>query len=80
MNKDKLIDQQKATETQSHLDVVLDDSSNDSAPGVDGTNQAQKTLEQTKNTDALPKEIGGRKGLEPTRYGDWEKNGRCIDF
>ena len=26
------------------------------------------------------KEIGGRKGLEPTRYGDWEKNGRCVDF
>ncbi|MFP5357621.1 MAG: DUF1674 domain-containing protein [Gammaproteobacteria bacterium] len=26
-------------------------------------------------------EIGGRQnGLEPTRYGDWEKNGRCIDF
>ena len=25
-------------------------------------------------------EIGGRDGLEPTRYGDWEKNGRCIDF
>tara|TARA_R110002049_G_scaffold93308_4_gene230753 strand:- start:2505 stop:2717 length:213 start_codon:yes stop_codon:yes gene_type:complete len=27
-----------------------------------------------------PKEIGGRGGLEPTRYGDWEKAGRCIDF
>lgn len=27
------------------------------------------------------REIGGRKnGLEPTRYGDWEKDGRCIDF
>ncbi|WP_439655176.1 DUF1674 domain-containing protein [Thermomonas alba] len=25
-------------------------------------------------------EIGGRGGLDPTRYGDWEKNGRCIDF
>jgi len=25
-------------------------------------------------------EIGGRKGPDPTRYGDWEKNGRCIDF
>jgi len=25
-------------------------------------------------------EIGGRKGPEPTRYGDWEKSGRCIDF
>jgi uncharacterized protein DUF1674 len=30
--------------------------------------------------DAQPKEIGGRGGLDPTRYGDWEKAGRCIDF
>jgi hypothetical protein len=28
----------------------------------------------------LPKEIGGPKGPEPTRYGDWEHKGRCIDF
>lgn len=28
----------------------------------------------------LPKEIGGPKGLEPTRYGDWERKGRCVDF
>ncbi len=27
-----------------------------------------------------PKEVGGPAGPEPTRYGDWEKNGRCIDF
>lgn len=27
-----------------------------------------------------PHEIGGRDGPDPTRYGDWEKNGRCIDF
>jgi hypothetical protein len=27
-----------------------------------------------------PREIGGRKGPDPVRYGDWEKNGRCIDF
>ncbi len=27
------------------------------------------------------RELGGRTdGPEPTRYGDWEKNGRCIDF
>jgi hypothetical protein len=25
-------------------------------------------------------EVGGRKGPDPTRYGDWEKNGRCVDF
>ncbi len=36
----------------------------------------------TANTPSeLPQEYGGRKtGLEPTRYGDWEKDGRCIDF
>jgi len=26
------------------------------------------------------KEHGGCKGPEPTRYGDWEHNGRCTDF
>jgi hypothetical protein len=25
-------------------------------------------------------EIGGPKGPEPTRFGDWERNGRCVDF
>ena len=27
-----------------------------------------------------PVEVGGRDGPDPTRYGDWEKNGRAIDF
>ncbi|MGI9501220.1 MAG: DUF1674 domain-containing protein [Geminicoccaceae bacterium] len=26
------------------------------------------------------REIGGPKGPEPTRFGDWEKGGRCSDF
>jgi len=43
-----------------------------------------KTSDQAK-PDASPApdaatEIGGRKGPEPTRYGDWEKDGRCVDF
>jgi hypothetical protein len=29
---------------------------------------------------AVPAEIGGPPGPEPTRFGDWEKNGRCVDF
>ena len=29
---------------------------------------------------ALPPELGGRKGPEPVRYGDWEKKGLAIDF
>jgi hypothetical protein len=32
------------------------------------------------SSESSPLEIGGRDGPEPTRYGDWEKNGRCIDF
>ena len=28
----------------------------------------------------LPKELGGRDGLEPVRYGDWEKKGLAVDF
>jgi hypothetical protein len=32
------------------------------------------------NNKPQPREIGGPKGLEPTRYGDWERAGRCIDF
>lgn len=45
----------------------------------------QSRPEDTASTqpDAAPApavERGGPKGLEPTRYGDWERKGRCIDF
>jgi hypothetical protein len=33
-----------------------------------------------KRAEPMPKEIGGPKGPEPTRYGDWEVKGRCTDF
>jgi hypothetical protein len=38
--------------------------------------------ERRRNAEAmtLPKELGGRKGPEPVRYGDWEKKGLAIDF
>ncbi len=28
----------------------------------------------------MPPEVGGPKGPEPTRFGDWERKGRCSDF
>ena len=44
----------------------------------------QKEENDSKDNDlevkSTPKEKGGPKGLEPTRYGDWEKAGRCTDF
>lgn len=30
--------------------------------------------------EVLPKELGGREGPEPVRYGDWERKGIAIDF
>ncbi len=45
--------------------------------------RALEEAEQRKRDDggsALPKELGGRKGPEPTRYGDWEKKGIASDF
>lgn len=47
---------------------------------------AQRALaeaeERRKAADALalPTELGGRKGPEPVRYGDWEKKGIAVDF
>ena len=31
-------------------------------------------------TSQMTKELGGPKGPEPTRFGDWERKGRCVDF
>lgn len=37
------------------------------------------TIEKSSSKN-VPEEFGGQKGLEPTRYGDWEKGGRVSDF
>ncbi len=48
------------------------------APPV-STPRPTPTGEPTGNT-GKPKEIGGPSDPEPTRYGDWERNGICVDF
>ena len=35
---------------------------------------------EEQNKKQLPPELGGPKGLEPTRYGDWERKGIASDF
>lgn len=49
-------------------------------PAGNSRERAGETRKNTGSPQALPREIGGRDGPEPTRFGDWEKNGRCIDF
>ena len=51
------------------------------APPVQGEQPVE--VEATASTPPpgeAPREIGGREGPEPTRFGDWELRGRCIDF
>lgn len=50
--------------------------------------EAKRALEEAKlrrkqaelNPSETPKEVAGRKGPDPVRFGDWEKNGIAIDF
>jgi hypothetical protein len=39
-----------------------------------------RRAEQAKTAAAQPQEIGGRGGLDPTRFGDWEIKGIACDF
>ena len=41
--------------------------------------EAEKRRLEKKEVN-LPKELGGREGVEPVRFGDWEKKGVAIDF
>ena len=42
--------------------------------------EQNNTKDKLKENVIVSKEQGGPKGPEPTRYGDWEKAGRCSDF
>ena len=53
---------------------------NKSLKQSDLKNSEKSKKQKIANKQKLPKEIGGRGGLDPSRYGDWEKDGRCIDF
>jgi hypothetical protein len=71
------------TKTTNKSEDTLGNSSRGDPSAITPKPPATSTeADKTKATDDTdrPNEIGGQKGLEPTRYGDWEKNGRCTDF
>ncbi len=41
---------------------------------------ATKAAAEAAKAENRPKELNGPKGEEPTRYGDWERGGRAVDF
>lgn len=48
--------------------------------GESGKTEAAGAAEINAETAKTVEELGGPKGPEPTRYGDWEVGGRCSDF
>ena len=42
--------------------------------------EAQARREARQSAEEMPPELGGRGGADPARFGDWEINGRAIDF
>lgn len=54
--------------------------SEDPKPSRDEADRPADSIDHSPPAPARPVEIGGPKGPEPTRYNDWEKGGRCIDF
>lgn len=49
-------------------------------PEIKILNKKEAVSTKTPPVKDNTKEIGGQSGPEPTRYGDWEKGGRCTDF
>lgn len=45
-----------------------------------GADEVREDDTSKKQPSTPKKEIGGRGGLDPVRYGDWEKGGKCVDF
>jgi hypothetical protein len=42
--------------------------------------ERRRLAEERRAANPAPKEVGGRDGPDPTRYGDWEKDGIASDF
>lgn len=63
---------EEPTGTQTDRDGACDDGLRDAGQKEPGS--------QSPVDSHQPVEIGGPSGPEPTRYGDWERKGRCSDF
>ncbi len=68
-------------ETTVHASPAIEDQQPTGSPsGGEQRDKANAPAAPKPVEEARPEEFGGRPGPDPTRYGDWEKNGRCIVF
>lgn len=70
----------KPRNTMDEATITADKKSGENTDPSDNTTMADVANQNRATAPRRPAEHGGPTGLEPTRYGDWEKNGRCTDF
>jgi hypothetical protein len=63
-----------------HVDHPQEEQRVSQTPAATDSAPAKEADAMASSPAPKPREIGGREGPEPTRFGDWEKAGRCIDF
>ena len=76
----------KPSTTERHYALLAPRRETSDLPGMSKTSDQPETPPATPvpapaaQRPEPPTETGGPKGKDPTRYGDWESKGRCIDF
>lgn len=59
---------------------MTDTSKDDLPPAAQRALAEAEERRRTAKKEDMPKELGGRDGPEPVRYGDWENKGIAVDF
>ena len=79
------LEKKKRNQTEQSLEGLTEEGWEKKVPTTEETEETEKIEDSeqpsssSKNTKKKP-EVDGPKGPEPTRYGDWERAGRCSDF
>jgi hypothetical protein len=62
------------------MPVLIDEPLESGLPNASASDSPPPADDHCHSVAVRAREIGGPPGPEPTRYGDWEQRGRCIDF
>ncbi|MEM7617910.1 MAG: succinate dehydrogenase assembly factor 4 [Pseudomonadota bacterium] len=60
--------------------MSADSTSKNQAESQKKAMDSETLKKKSRELNEQAEEFGGQEGPEPTRYGDWEKGGRCTDF
>lgn len=82
INSGKEARNQSAKKKLAKIDIMVEAGGAPDAQATkrDATVAPQAAPRTDQHGKPMAREVNGPRGLEPTRYGDWESKGRCYDF